>query len=108
MADGSLVSAERIAGSILSLRGAKVLLDADLAELYGVNTKTLVQAVRRNGGRFPADFMFQLTREEFLHLRGRSGTSRSWGGRRYCGRTGTNRRLDTIRSATQFRYAGSS
>ena len=83
MADGSLVSAERIARSILSLRGAKVLLDADLAELYGVDTKTLVRAVRRNAERFPADFMFQLTLEEYHILRSQSGTSSSWGGRRY-------------------------
>lgn len=53
-----------IAGSILVLRGQKVLLDMDLAELYGVSTKALNQAVRRNAGRFPTDFIFRLTRQE--------------------------------------------
>ena len=49
---------------ILVLRGERVMLDADLAELYGVPTKALVQAVKRNRGRFPADFMFELTADE--------------------------------------------
>ena len=57
---GDLVPADRIARQILILRGQKVLLDMDLAELYGVDTKVLVQAVKRNSERFPADFMFQL------------------------------------------------
>ncbi len=83
MADRSLVSPERIASSVLCLRGVRVLLDADLAGLYGVGTKTLVQAARRNRERFPADFMFQLTLEEYQILRSQSGTSSSWGGRRY-------------------------
>ena len=68
---------------ILLLRADRVMLDADLAELYGVETKALVRAVKRNLARFPADFMFQLTREEFAHLRYQSGASRSWGGRRF-------------------------
>jgi phage regulator Rha-like protein len=55
---------ERIERAILSIRGEKVMLDSDLAELYGVETKGLNQAVKRNIARFPADFMFQLTREE--------------------------------------------
>ena len=59
-----------------------MLLDADLAALYGVETKVLLQAVRRNRERFPDDFMFQLTEEEFDDLRSQSVTS-SWGGRRY-------------------------
>lgn len=62
--------------------GQKVLLDADLAELYGVETKVLLQAVKRNRERFPEDFMFQLTAEEFGNLRSQFVTS-SWGGRRY-------------------------
>jgi hypothetical protein len=58
-----------IGSRILSLREQRVMLDADLAELYGVETRTLVQAVKRNLGRFPSDFMFQLSREEFANLR---------------------------------------
>jgi hypothetical protein len=66
-----------------SLRGEKALLDADLAGLYEVQTKVLIQTVKRNLGRFPADFMFQLTREEFENLRSQNVTSSRWGGRRY-------------------------
>lgn len=56
---------------ILLIRGHKVMLDGDLARLYGVETKVLVQAVKRNWGRFPEDFMFQLTWEETANLRSR-------------------------------------
>lgn len=79
----AVVVAEAIASRILLLRGHKVLLDAELAELYGVPTKVLVQAVKRNLERFPADFMFQLTNQEFNVLRSQSVTSSSThGGRR--------------------------
>lgn len=78
-----LVPAERIERAIRLLRGHKVMLDADLAELYGVETGALVRAVKRNLGRFPTDFMLQLTADEFDDLRCQTGTSRSWGGRRY-------------------------
>jgi len=74
--------AEAIAGRIVMLRGERVLLDGDLAELYGVETKTLNRAVKRHRDRFPHDFMFQLTGEEAGNLRYQIGTS-SWGGRRY-------------------------
>jgi hypothetical protein len=74
---------EQIEHSILLIRGHKVLLDMDLATLYGVETRVLVQAVRRNPERFPEDFMFQLTKAEFDDLRSQSVISRSWGGRRY-------------------------
>ena len=60
----SLIPAERIEKAILSIRGEKVMLDSDLAELYGVETRVLNQAVKRNTGRFPVDFMFQLSAEE--------------------------------------------
>ena len=73
---------ERIAQSILLIRDQKVMLDADLADLYRVETKVFVQAVKRNMPRFPADFMFQLTKQEFDNLRSQFVTS-SWGGRRY-------------------------
>ena len=60
----SLIPMERIDRAILMLRGHKVILDSDLAALYGVKTKVLNQAVRRNIARFPKDFMFHLTEEE--------------------------------------------
>jgi len=78
-----LIAQERIERSILQIRGHRVMLDSDLAELYDVLPKNLNRAVRRNPDRFPSDFMFQLTDEEFDNLRFHFGTSRSWGGRRY-------------------------
>ena len=73
---------ERIERSIHLIRDLKVMLDADLAALYGVETKVFLQAVRRNIKRFPADFMFRLTKSEYDDLRSQIVTS-SWGGRRY-------------------------
>jgi hypothetical protein len=73
---------EAITGRIHDIRGRKVMLDRDLAELYGVETKQLKRQVRRNLSRFPEDFMFELSKEENEILRSRSGTS-SWGGVRY-------------------------
>jgi phage regulator Rha-like protein len=64
----AVIPVERIERAILSIRGEKVMLDNDLAELYGVETKVLNQAVKRNIERFPADFMFQLTQEEYDDL----------------------------------------
>jgi hypothetical protein len=63
-----LLPIERIERSILLIRGQKVMLDRDLAQLYGVETRALNQAVRRNIERFPADFMFRLTREEIMRI----------------------------------------
>ena len=81
---GVSVPSERIERAILLIRAQRVMLDRDLAGLYGVETKALNQAVRRNLGRFPADFMFQLTPEESERLRSQSATSNpSRGGRRY-------------------------
>jgi ORF6N domain len=73
-----------ISSRIHEMRGQRVMIDADLAELYGVLTKVLVQAVKRNATRFPADFMFQLTVEEWSALRSQTVTSneRGRGGRR--------------------------
>jgi len=79
----SLIPVDRIEKAILLIRGQKVMLDADLAELYDVETKVLVQAVKRNLERFPEDFMFQLSQEEFAILRSQIVTSSDWGGRRY-------------------------
>jgi hypothetical protein len=71
-----------ISPRIVLIRGQKVLLDSDLAELYGVETRALVQAIKRNLERFPQDFMFQLGAEELANLRSQTVIS-SWGGRRY-------------------------
>jgi hypothetical protein len=67
---------------IYSIRGQRVMLSQDLAELYGIETKVLLQAVRRNLDRFPGDFHFPLTNQEFTILRSQAVTS-SWGGMRY-------------------------
>jgi hypothetical protein len=64
----SLVSLESVERFIFNIRGQKVMLDRDLAQLYGVETRVLNQSVRRNIGRFPEDFMFSLTREEIKNL----------------------------------------
>ena len=70
----SLVPLERIDRSILLIRGQKVMLDRDLAELYGIEIRTLIQAVKRNINRFPGDFMFQLITTEWKFLRSQSVT----------------------------------
>jgi hypothetical protein len=78
--------AQALDARIHTVRGQKVMLDADLAELYGVSTGALVQAVKRNPDRFPSDFMFSITEHEVTNLKSQSVTSRSasrtWGGRR--------------------------
>lgn len=76
------VVGEVIENKIFLIRGVKVMLDRDLAGLYGVETKTLNQAVKRNSERFPKDFMFQLTKKEIDSLRSHFVTSNR-GGRRY-------------------------
>ena len=68
MESSVLVSEEKIVNRIYYVRGKRVMLDRDLAEMYEVLTKVLNQAVKRNIRRFPDDFMFQLTREELDHL----------------------------------------
>ena len=88
-----IVSLERIEKKILLIRGHKVMLDSDLAELYGVTTKRFNEQVRRNLVRFPEDFCFQLSKEEYealifqigiSNLRSQFATSRgNWGGKRY-------------------------
>lgn len=87
-----LIPVEEIAQSIFLIRGQKVMLDMVLARLYGVETKALNRAIRRNKERFPADFIFQLTAAEAKNLRCHFGTSSlqspfqavvNWGGRRY-------------------------
>ena len=75
MATKDLIPVEQIEGAILLIRGQKVMLDKDLAALYGVATKALIQAVKRNRGRFPNDFMFQFTKEELEEWRSQIVTS---------------------------------
>jgi len=76
----NIVKQDIIEKKIFLIRGLNVMLDRNLAELYGVETKYLTRQVRRNIERFPEDFMFQLTREEFLRCQ---IVTSSWGGRRY-------------------------
>jgi hypothetical protein len=75
------VNEEYLISKIYYIRNQKVMLDEDLAELYGVETKRLNEQVKRNIIRFPGDFMFQLTENEFINLKSQFATSR-WGGRR--------------------------
>jgi len=84
MSQQALIPVERIEHAIRLIRGQKVILDRDLAELYGVETGALNRAVKRNMDRFPLDFMFQLTADETQNLRFQFGISSSaYGGRRY-------------------------
>ncbi len=83
MKQSALVPIEQIEEAIHFIRGERVILDADLARLYGVETRALVQAVKRNLQRFPKDFMFQLSLNEFKFLRSQIVISKSRGGRRY-------------------------
>ena len=78
-----IVAEERVLKSILVIRDEKVILDSDLAQLYDVETRRLNEQVRRNIDKFPKDFMFQLTKDEFENLKSQIATSSSgWGGRR--------------------------
>ncbi len=77
-----IIPAERVERAILHIRGHRVILDRDLAEMYGVKTKRLKEQVGRNRERFPEDFLFILTEKEVTNLRSQFATS-SWGGHRY-------------------------
>ena len=80
---GDIIPEEKILNIIIVVRGKKVILDSDLATLYGVETRRLNEQVRRNIDKFPDDFMFQLTKDEFENLKSQFATSSStWGGRR--------------------------
>lgn len=81
MAKPSSLPTDAISAAIMIVRGQRIMLDADLARLYGVETRVLIQAVKRNLDRFPPDFMFQLTRQEHANLKSHFVIS-SWGGRR--------------------------
>jgi hypothetical protein len=74
MSSAVILKPENIAQLVLFIRGEKIILDRDLARLYGVTTKALNQAVKRNAARFPADFMFQLTKSEYEDSRSQSVT----------------------------------
>ncbi len=84
MKNETIIPSERIADRIFLIRGKKVMLDRDLGRLYGVQTKALKQAVKRNLERFPEDFMFELSRDELENLRSQFVTSSGgWGGMRW-------------------------
>ena len=81
MTSSTEITIESILPSVFVVRGVKAMLDSDIAVLYGVETRQVNQAVKRNMERFPSDFMFQLSKEEMKILKSQSVTS-SWGGRR--------------------------
>ena len=84
MKPAAIVMTKRVAAKILILRNQKVILDADLAELYGVPVKRLNEQIKRNTRRFPSDFLFTVTRAEYKNLRSQNATSNiGRGGRRY-------------------------
>lgn len=93
-----------IHSKIHTIRGQRVMLDFDLAELYNVETRALKQAVRRNMGRFPDDFMFELTPDEFANLRSQIVTS-SWGGTRYMPFAFTEQGVAMLASVLQSKKA---
>jgi hypothetical protein len=99
-----LIPAERIEHSILVIRGEKVILDRDLAELYGVSTRDLNKGVSRNRSRFPKDFMFQLSKEEQANLMFHFGTS-SWGGTRKLARVFTEQGVAMLSSVLHSQRA---
>ena len=102
--DNTVIPSERIERAILLIRGEKVLLDKDLAVLYGVSTSLLNKAVTRNIGRFPEDFMFRLTKEEFTNLNFHFGTS-SWGGMRELPRAFTEQGVAMLSSVLKSKRA---
>ena len=100
-----LIPVERIAAQIYVIRGLSVMLDDNLAELYGVPTKVLNQAETRINDRFPEDFMFQLLQEEFEHLRSQI-VAPSWGGRRYPPRAFTQEGVAMLSRVLRSKRAG--
>jgi hypothetical protein len=101
---GSILPSERIERVILLLRGHKVILDRDLAAMYGVSTRDLNKAVSRNMDRFPEDFMLQLTPSEFNDLKFQFGTS-SWGGTRKLPRAFTEQGIAMLSSVLRSKRA---
>ncbi len=99
-----IVPIELIENKILLIRNQKVLLDRELAEMYKVETRVLMQAVKRNIDRFPKDFMFELTRQEFDSLISHFGTS-SWGGTRKLPRVFTEQGVAMLSGVLRSQYA---
>lgn len=99
-----VVPDEVVMNKIYIIRDQKVMLDRDLAELYKVETKQLKRQVKRNPDRFPDDFMFELTREEYGNLRSQFGTS-SWGGERYLPIVFTEQGVSMISSVLNSKIA---
>ena len=95
---------EIISSKIYLIRGKKVIIDQDLAKLYHVETKVLKQAIRRNIERFPEDFMFELSNQEFTILRSQIATS-SWGGTRYVPMVFTEQGVAMLSSVLNSAYA---
>src|SRR5256885_14470022 len=93
-----LIVIRQVAKAVRVFRGEKVLLDFDLAPLYGVTTGNLNKAVRRNRERFPSDFMFQLTAAEAESLIFQFGISKGRGGRRHCPYAFTEQRVAVVSS----------
>lgn len=104
-ARGALVAPHAIEQRILSFRGYRVMLDRDLAELYGVPTGTLNQAVSRNIARFPADFAFRLTADESVRLISQSVISNGRGGNRHAPRVFTEQGVAMLSSVLRSRRA---
>ncbi|MHC4658537.1 MAG: ORF6N domain-containing protein [Planctomycetota bacterium] len=100
----AIIPVERIQKCILLIRNHKVILDRDLATLYGVQTRDLNKAVSRNLERFPRDFMFQLSKDEFENLKFHFGTS-SWGGTRKLPRAFTEQGIAMLSSVLRSKRA---
>ena len=104
--DIAIISNDDIKNKIYTIRGMQVMLDSDLAELYQVETKNLNKASNRNVERFPEDFRFKLTKEEFENLRFQTGTSsESYGGRRYMPYVYTEQGISMLASVLRSKIA---
>jgi hypothetical protein len=102
----ALVPRERIERTILIIRCHNVMLESDLAQLYGVTVGRLNEAVKRNEDRFPSDFMFHLTKPEFEHLKSQIAiSSPKWGGRRHVPYAFTEQGVVLV-SMASYRHSG--
>jgi ORF6N domain len=102
---GTSVIPDQVAGRILLLRGQRVLLDSALADLYEVPVRSLLQAVKRNLDRFPADFMFQMEKQDVIRLRSQIVISNGRGGRRYAPYAFTEQGVAMLSSVLRSRRA---
>ena len=101
----SVIPEEKIESKIYFIRGHKIMLDVDLAQLYDVQTGMLNRSVKRNLERFPDEFMFRLTPAEYQNLRCQTGISSAWGGRRYLPLAFTEKCVAMLSSALNSRRA---